>query len=280
MSTRTDTVATLRATWSALDAVAASLTAEQWAAQSLCPDWTARGVLVHATTIEQVLVGWKPGSEAPFAGIAPVHAELNALEPGGLLERFRSVVAERTAELGAMSDDDFATPGVTPVGPGTYGRFMAIRVFDNWVHERDIRVPLGIPGDDSGPAAEMSLDEVEMSLGYIVGKKIGLGDGKGMRSPPGCCAAMLVKVDGRAAVAGTGQPRYHAQHRLAHVPASRAAHRPRYPSPTAGHMDRRRRDRRACRPKPTAPQCDRRFPERYLPYSQAADSRAWRMRVR
>ena len=202
MSSRTETVATLRSTWSALDGVAASLTPEQWAAQSLCPDWTARGVLVHATTIEQVLVGWKPGSEAPFARIAPVHAELNALAPDALLARFRSVVAERTAELDAMTDDDFATPGVTPVGPGTYGRFMAIRVFDNWVHERDIRVPLGIPGDDSGPAAEASLDEVQMSLGYIVGKKIGLEDGKGIAfdiTGP-VKRRMLVKVDGRAAV--------------------------------------------------------------------------------
>ena len=70
------------------------------------------------------------------------------------------------------------------------------------MHERDIRVPLGIPGDDSGPAAERSLDEVQMSLGYIVGKKIGLEDGKGIAfdiTGP-VARRMLVKVDGRAAV--------------------------------------------------------------------------------
>jgi putative sterol carrier protein len=79
---------------------------------------------------------------------------------------------------------------------------MAIRVFDNWVHERDIRVPLGLPGDDAGPAAEASLDEVQRSLGYIVGKKIGLEDGKGIAfdiTGP-VSRRMLVKVDGRAAV--------------------------------------------------------------------------------
>jgi uncharacterized protein (TIGR03083 family) len=202
MSTRTETTATLRATWAALDAVAASLTPEQWTAQSLCPDWTAHGVLVHATTIEQVLVGWPPGGDAPFASIGPTNAELTALAPDALLARFRRVVGERTAELEAMTDEDFATPGVTPVGPGTYGRFMAIRVFDNWVHERDIRVPLGLPGDDAGPAAEMSLDEVQLSLGYIVGKRIGLEDGKGIAfdiTGP-VSRRMLVKVDGRAAV--------------------------------------------------------------------------------
>jgi hypothetical protein len=79
---------------------------------------------------------------------------------------------------------------------------MEIRVFDNWVHERDIRVPLGIPGDDSGPTAEKSLDEVHNSLGYIVGKKIGLEDGASIAfeiTGP-VTRRMMVKVDGRAAV--------------------------------------------------------------------------------
>jgi uncharacterized protein (TIGR03083 family) len=202
MSTRTDTIANLGATWSALDAVAAALTPEQWGAQSLCPDWKVHSVLAHATSIEQVLVGWDPGGEAPFAGIGPIHRQLADLAPDELLAQFRRVVDQRGAELAGMTDDDFATPGPTPVGPATYGRFMNIRVFDSWVHERDIRVPLGIPGDDGGPAAETALDEVHSSLGYIVGKKIGLEDGKSIAfelTGP-VSRRMLVRVDGRAAV--------------------------------------------------------------------------------
>ena len=68
-------------------------------------------------------------------------------------------------------------PSWTPVGEKTYGRFLEIRVFDFWVHERDITTPLGWPTDDTGPRAEIALAEVEGSLGYIVGKKIGLPDG-------------------------------------------------------------------------------------------------------
>jgi uncharacterized protein (TIGR03083 family) len=202
MSTRPEIIATLDATWSALDAVGASLTPEQWEAQSLCPDWNMRGVLAHATSIEQVLVGWPPGGDAPFAGVGPVHKELAALAPADLLARFRDIVGQRRAGLAAMTDDDFATPGPTPVGPAPYGRFMDIRMFDNWVHERDIRVPLGIPGDDTGPTAEKSLDEVHNSLGYIVGKKVGLADGKSIAfdiTGP-VTRRMYVRVDGRAAV--------------------------------------------------------------------------------
>ena len=35
---------------------------------------------------------------------------------------------------------------LTPVGPGTYGLFMEIRVFDCWVHEQDVRRAVGRPG--------------------------------------------------------------------------------------------------------------------------------------
>jgi uncharacterized protein (TIGR03083 family) len=202
MSSRTDTITNLEATWAAMDIVAGSLTPEQWASQSLCPAWTTHGVLAHATSIEQVLVGWDPGGDAPFARIGTVHQELAALSDDELLAQFRAIVEQRRAELGAMTDDDFATHGPTPIGPASYARFMDIRMFDNWVHERDMRIPLGIGGDDSGPTAEKSLDEVHNSLGYIVGKKVGLDDGKSIAfdiSGP-VSRRMFVRVDGRAAV--------------------------------------------------------------------------------
>lgn len=62
-------------------------------------------------------------------------------------------------------------------------------------------MPLGIAGDDGGPAAEMSLDEVQGSIGYIAGKKIGVPEGKGIAfhvTGP-MQRDILVKVDGRAA---------------------------------------------------------------------------------
>jgi hypothetical protein len=77
---------------------------------------------------------------------------------------------------------------------------MAIRVFDYWVHEQDIRGPLGMPGHESGPAAAMAINEIEISLPYIVGKKIGLPDGKSLTfelTGP-VERSMHVKVDGRA----------------------------------------------------------------------------------
>ena len=91
---------------------------------------------------------------------------------------------------------------MTPVGAGTYGRFMNIRVFDFWVHQRDITLPLGVETNDSGVHADIALDEVHGSLGYIVGKKIGLPEGMsiGFRLNGGIERDMFVNVDGRAKV--------------------------------------------------------------------------------
>jgi uncharacterized protein (TIGR03083 family) len=202
MSTRADTIAILQASWAALDGVAAGLDAQQWATPSLCPGWSAHDVVVHVSSVEEVLIGWPPGGALPFERIAELRTELGALTGPELLDRFRRVVAQRSDELATMTDEHFATPGVTPIGPGTYGRFMEIRIFDVWVHERDIRIPLGRPGEDGGPAGERAMDEVHDSLGYIVGKRVGLEDGKSIAfdvTGP-VTRRMAVRVDGRARV--------------------------------------------------------------------------------
>jgi hypothetical protein len=81
---------------------------------------------------------------------------------------------------------------------------MAIRVFDFWVHERDITPPLGLPTDDGDSRAEIALAEVERSLGYIVGKRVGLPDGSSIvfRLTGPLRRDLYVTVDGRAKMAG------------------------------------------------------------------------------
>jgi uncharacterized protein (TIGR03083 family) len=190
--------------WASLDDLFDRLEPGQWTTRSLCPDWTVRGVLVHLGAIEHMLLGEPPGSmpdALPFHKVGAFMQEVASLSDGEVLGRYRDVIAARRDELAAMSDDDFDLPCMTPVGPGTYGRFMDVRVFDFWVHEQDIRVPLGQPGHEDGPAAETAIHEVEMSLGYIIGRKVGLPDGTSMTIDlTGPVDRMFhVVVDGRAA---------------------------------------------------------------------------------
>ncbi len=84
-----------------------------------------------------------------------------------------------------------------------------MRIFDFWVHERDISTPLGWPSDDGGARAEIALGQVETSIGFIVGKKVGLPDGSSivfhLTGP--VVRDLAVVVDGRAkAVDHVDQP--------------------------------------------------------------------------
>jgi len=201
--TRSQTIDNLESSYRAIEDLIGSLSDDEWSTQSLCPDWDARGVVGHLTAVEHALRGWRPTSvedPLPFGAIAPFLTESRAWSNDRFGREVRDVFAARRAELAELSDEQFAAPCPTPVGPATYHRFMDIRVFDFWVHERDITTPLGRPTDDGGPAAESALDEVDGSIGYIVGKKIGLPEGMSIAFHVTGPAArdIYARVDGRA----------------------------------------------------------------------------------
>jgi uncharacterized protein (TIGR03083 family) len=195
----------LEESFGALEALGASLTPAEWETASLCPDWDVRGVFEHVVGIENALVAWVPDtvqSPPPFARASAFAKEVADLDAPAFLDRVRDVLDRRRQDLAIIAPSDLDRPSWTPVGPGSYGRFMDIRVFDLWVHERDITTPLGRPTDDTGARAEIALAEVEGSLGYIVGKKVGLPDGRSivfhLSGPLERDIAVL--VDGRARV--------------------------------------------------------------------------------
>lgn len=190
----------LRTCYSNFEALCDNLADDDWGAQSLCPDWTVRDVVDHVTSIEAVLAGWLPEDDQTPPPFAKAAEFLAVAKDSSYAEAVRSVYDDRRRDLAALTDADLQRPSWTPVGPGTYGRFMAIRVFDFWVHERDITTALGRTTDDTGPTAEIALAEVVGSLGYIMGKKVRLPEGTGVTVElTGPIARRLhVAVDGRA----------------------------------------------------------------------------------
>ncbi len=190
-----------------MDSVAAllgELDEPEWRVQSLCPAWNVHQVVAHLDGIEEALLDWRPAGDAaaPFEIVGQVFDEVDTWPPDRLLDRLRTVLANRRSELLAADSSLFSEVSWTPVGIQTYGRFMAIRNFDFWVHEQDIRVPLGRPGHTSGPAAELALEEVRRSFGYIVGKRAAVPDGSSvlveLHGP--IEAQLAAVVDGRARV--------------------------------------------------------------------------------
>ncbi|MEL7207242.1 MAG: maleylpyruvate isomerase N-terminal domain-containing protein, partial [Actinomycetota bacterium] len=157
----------------------AEFTPEDLATQSLCPDWDVRGVVAHAIGVEKVLDGWEPSVESPppFGKMNEFAADVADLAPDGVAAAVESVTGSRLDQLRSMPAELADAPSVTPTGVATYGDFLRIRAFDLWIHARDMGIPLGRGLDDGGIAAELTLDEVELAMGYIMGKKVGLPDG-------------------------------------------------------------------------------------------------------
>ena len=197
--------AALEESFDALETLGTDLTPPEWETPSLCPDWTVRDVFEHLVGIENALVSWVPdGADTPppFALANTFTREVAELDSPAFMEQVRDVFDRRRQDLGALRLSDLDRPSWTPVGQASYGRFMEIRVFDFWVHERDISTPLSRPTEVTGPRAEIALAEVEGSLGYIVGKKVGLPDGHSIvfhLSGP-LERDIAVVVDGRAKV--------------------------------------------------------------------------------
>jgi hypothetical protein len=102
-----------------------------------------------------------------------------------------------------MTAEDWDREGFTPEGPGPYRQFMAIRVFDCWYHDEDIREAVGRPGYLEGPVADMSLLRIPTKgLPYVVGKKAGAPPDSivvfDVAGTPSIVAAVAVPPEGRA----------------------------------------------------------------------------------
>ncbi len=205
-------VAALDDQFDALLALGRDLTTAQWATTSDVPGWTVKDNFGHVIGTELMLLG-RPDEQVDVAAADHVKNDIGSFNEVAIetrrarsgqevLAEFALVAGERKAALSAMSEADFDAESFTPAGQDTYGRFMQIRVFDCWIHEQDCRGPLGMPGHESGPAAEVMLDEMTTAMGFVVGKKAGATDGQSvrLRLTGDTTRTIDVRVDGRAAV--------------------------------------------------------------------------------
>jgi uncharacterized protein (TIGR03083 family) len=212
---KSDVLSGLFGTWDSLDQLLTGLSERQWRTPTPLPGWSVHNVVAHIIGTESVLHGIStPEADIDVSTLDHVRNDvgvsnecwvrhLSAESGAELLQRFRSLTADRRKRLTDMSVDDWNAPTLTPVGPDSYGRFMRVRVFDCWMHEHDIRDALDEPASDAdltAPAARLTLDEMVTSMGYVVGKLGKAPDGSRVAIElTGLLARTIrVAVDGRA----------------------------------------------------------------------------------
>jgi uncharacterized protein (TIGR03083 family) len=175
-------VALFEDVWGDIIEVCADLTDAQWEKPTDLPGWTVKDNVAHMIGTERMLLGEQPDAP-PVEGAAHVKNDIGKVNeqwiagyrerPGReVLDAFRAVTQLRLEQLRTMSEDEWNKEGFTPEGPGPYRQFMAIRVFDGWYHDQDIREAIERPGYLEGPVADLSLDRIPVKgLPYVVGKK-------------------------------------------------------------------------------------------------------------
>jgi uncharacterized protein (TIGR03083 family) len=214
---KSEVLSGLFGTWDSLDRLLTGLTEQQWRTPTPLPGWCVHNVVAHIIGTESALHGIStPGADLDVSSLDHVRNDvgvanecwvrhLSAQSGAEVLERFRSITADRRKTLTDMPVDEWNAPTVTPVGPESYGRFMRVRVFDCWMHEQDIRDGLGLPSADaelSSPAAQLSLDEIAATMGFVVGKLGKAPDGSrvAIELTGPLARTIRVNVDGRARV--------------------------------------------------------------------------------
>jgi uncharacterized protein (TIGR03083 family) len=183
---KSDVLAGLFAVWDAIDTLLDGLPESEWLAATPLPGWDVKAVVSHIIGTESFLAGIAaPQPDIDVSALDHVRNDIGVMnecwvrhlsgESGAeVLTRFRDITNDRRKALASMSEEEWNAVMPTPVGPESYGRFMRVRTFDCWMHEQDIREALSRPSSDAelhGIAAELSLDEIAATMGYVVGKR-------------------------------------------------------------------------------------------------------------
>ena len=181
----------LQQTWDSLADATHELSSAEWVLPTECPGWDVKDQLSHLIGIERTLMGEAaPAWDGPlgdhvkndFAAMHEPWIAVRRSRPGpDVHDEFVEVTRTRLDQLRALSEEEWAKVGFSPVGDVPYAVFMEVRVFDSWVHEQDARRALGRPGGAGNRASALSLGRMEGAMPFVVGKKAGGADGSAVR---------------------------------------------------------------------------------------------------
>ncbi len=138
-----------------LHALLAGLSDDDWGHPSRCDAWAIRDVVAHLVTVGEfwnvsatsALAGeptrWLTGFD-PAATPPQLVAALSDLSTDDLLTRLIAADEALIATLSAMTPTEWSTKAETPAGHVPIQLLAQHALWDAWIHERDIALPLGL----------------------------------------------------------------------------------------------------------------------------------------
>jgi uncharacterized protein (TIGR03083 family) len=166
-----------------MQAMLAELTDQEWVSQSRCADWTVRDVVAHVAGVNafwhmSIVAGLAGTPTRVLRGFDPATTpslmvdQTSSLKHRDVLDDF---VATNEALLGVvadLSDDGWSTLAESPAGHVSVRLLAQHALWDSWIHERDVAIPLGL-------RTAHEPDELRSCLQYAaaVSPVLGLGTG-------------------------------------------------------------------------------------------------------
>ncbi len=152
-------------------AALASFTDEQWAHPSRCEGWSNRDVVVHLDSTNSfwafsIAAGLRGEPTTFLAAFDPVAAPAQLvagsqdLSAQDVLERIKASTAAFTATLESLIAEDWLVFAEAPPGHISISALAHHALWDSWIHERDVLLPLGIAPDEEP-------DELTAALRYV-----------------------------------------------------------------------------------------------------------------
>ncbi len=152
----------------------ASLSDDEWQHPSRCDGWTVRDVIVH---LDSTNAFWnfsiKSGRKGvpskllatfdPVAGPAGLVSGSHALSSSAVFESFVASCSALVETVAALDPEHFDLPAESPVGHVSIATMLHHALWDSWIHERDITLPLG---RGRGRATTEADREIVASLRY------------------------------------------------------------------------------------------------------------------
>lgn len=149
-----------------------SLTDEQWEQRSRCEGWSSKDVAIHVAltnafwemSIRSGVAGQPTEFMAAFDPVAtPKHGvALSVQSTGGVVESMTTSTNSLAACLSELSINDWTSLAESPPGHVTVSVVAHHALWDAWIHERDVLLPVGV-----APVEEP--DEILACLRYVAG---------------------------------------------------------------------------------------------------------------
>lgn len=142
-----------------LAATLATLDEEQWAAPSRCAGWSVKDVVIHLISTNQFwaisIASGRAGKPTTFLATFDPVASPAATVDGArstptteVLARFTETIDPVADAVAGLAVDDWFALGEAPPGHVALDAVAWHALWDAWVHERDILLPLGLPPTD------------------------------------------------------------------------------------------------------------------------------------